>query len=155
GTDIANRNKVELEGLIGFFVNQLVLRTDVSGDPTFAKLLARVRKVALGAYAHQHLPFDALVEMLNPERSMLYAPLFQVKLVLVNTPLPPMELSGLTLNFLEVEPETAKFDLMFTLREDATDLKCKVEYSTGLFDATTITRIAGGFVKILSHIVEY
>jgi hypothetical protein len=155
GTDVANRDKVELEGLIGFFVNQLVLRVNVSGDPAFEELLVRVRKVALGAYSHQHLPFDALVETLNPERSMLHSPLFQVKLVLQNTPLPPMELSGLTLNLLEVEPETAKFDLMFTLREDATGLKCKIEYSTGLFDATTITRMASGLVKILGHIVEY
>jgi hypothetical protein len=155
GTDVANRNKVEVEGLIGFFVNQLVLRTDVSGDPTFEELLGRVRKVALGAYAHQHLPFDALVEMLNPERSMLHSPLFQVKLVLVNTPLPPVELSGLSLSLLEVKPKTAKFDLMFTLREDVTGLKCKVEYSTGLFDLATITRMAEGFVKIPAHIVEY
>ncbi len=155
GTDVANRNKVELEGLIGFFVNQLVLRTDVTGDPTFAELLGRVRKVALGAYAHQHLPFDALVEMLNPERSVLHSPLFQVKLVLVNTPLPPLELSGLSLNLLEVEPEGAKFDLMFTFREDETGLKCKVEYSTGLFDAATITRMAEGFLKIPGHVVEY
>jgi amino acid adenylation domain-containing protein len=155
GTDVANRNKVELEGLIGFFVNQLVLRTDVSGDPTFEELLGRVRKVALGAYAHQHLPFDALVEMLNPERSMLHSPVFQVKLVLVNTPLPPLELSGLSLSLLEVEPKTAKFDLMFTLREDETGLKCKVEYSTGLFDPATITRMVEGFVKIPGHIAGY
>jgi non-ribosomal peptide synthetase component F len=155
GTDVANRNQIEIEGLIGFFVNQLVLRVDVSGDPTFEELLGRVRKVALGAYAHQHLPFDALVEMLNPDRSMLHSPLFQVKLVLQNTPLPPMELTGLTLNPLEVEPETAKFDLMFTLHEEATGLRCKVEYSTGIFAATTITRMAAGFVKIPGHIVEY
>jgi pristinamycin I synthase-3/4 len=155
GTDVANRNQIEIEGLIGFFVNQLVLRVDVSGDPSFEELLGRVRKVALGAYAHQHLPFDALVEMMNPDRSMLHSPLFQVKLVLQNTPLPPMELTGLTLNRLEVEPETAKFDLMFTLREDATGLQCTVEYSRGIFDATTITRMAAGFVKIPGHIVEY
>jgi hypothetical protein len=155
GTDVANRNQIELEGLIGFFVNQLVLRVDVSGDPTFTELLGRVRQVALGAYAHQHLPFDALVEMLNPERSMPHSPLFQVKLVLQNTPRPPMELTGLTLNLLEVEPETARFDLMFTLHEDVTGLKCKVEYRTGIFDATTITRMAAGFVKIPGHIVEY
>jgi amino acid adenylation domain-containing protein len=155
GTDVANRNRVELEGLIGFFVNQLVLRTDVSGDPTFEELLGRARQVALGAYAHQHLPFDTLVETLNPERSMLYAPLVQVKLVLQNTPLPSMELTGLTLDLLELEPETAKFDLMFTLREDATGLKCSVEYSASLFDAATIARMAAGFSKILGHIVEH
>jgi amino acid adenylation domain-containing protein len=155
GTDVANRNRIELEGLIGFFVNQLVLRVDVSGDPTFAELLRRVRKVALGAYAHQHLPFDTLVEMLNPERSMLHSPLFQVKLVLQNTPLPPMELTGLTLKLLEVEPDTAKFDLMFTLREVGNGLNCQVEYNRDIFDATTITRMAAGFVKILGHIVEH
>ncbi len=127
----------------------------MSGDPSFEDVLARVREVSLGAYAHQQLPFDTLVETLNPERSMLHSPLFQVKLVLQNTPLPPMELSGLTLNLMEVEPETAKFDLMFTLREDVTGLKCKVEYSTGLFDATTITRMADGLLKILGHVVEH
>jgi hypothetical protein len=155
GTDVANRDRIELEGLIGFFVNQLVLRVNMSGDPTFEELLGRVRNVALGAYAHQHLPFDALVEVLNPERSVLHSPLFQVKLVLQNTPRPAMELVGLTLNLLEVEPETAKFDLMFTLYEDVTGLKCQVEYSTGIFDATTITRMAAGFVKVLGHIGDY
>jgi acyl carrier protein len=154
GTDVANRSRVELERLIGFFVNQLVLRTNLSGDPTFAELLGRVHEVALGAYAHPHLPFDTLVEMLNPKRSMLYSPLFQVKLSLQNTPLPAMELAGLTLKLLEVEPETAKFDLMFTLREGSTGLKCNVEYSTSLFDAKTITRMADGFVAILGHVVE-
>jgi len=155
GTDVANRHKVELEGLIGFFVNQLVLRVDVSDDPAFAELLARVRKVALGAYAHQHLPFDALVETLNPERSMLHSPLFQVKLLLQNTPLPQVELAGLTLDLYEVEPATAKFDLLFSLREDMTGLKCQVEYNRDLFDTTTIARMAAGFVKIVGHIVEY
>ncbi|HEV7398618.1 MAG TPA: amino acid adenylation domain-containing protein [Pyrinomonadaceae bacterium] len=155
GTDVANRHKAELEGLIGFFVNQLVLRVDVNGDPTFEELLGRVRKVDLGAYAHQHLPFDALVETLNPERTMLYSPLFQVKLVLQNTPLPQVELAGLTLDLYEVEPATAKFDLLFNLQEDVKGLKSQVEYSTGIFDATTITRMAGGFGKILGHIVKH
>jgi hypothetical protein len=155
GTDVANRHKAELEGLIGFFVNQLVLRVDVNGDPTFEELLGRVRKVDLGAYAHQHLPFDALVETLNPERTMLYSPLFQVKLVLQNTPLPQVELAGLTLDLYEVEPATAKFDLLFNLQEDVKGLKSQVEYSTGIFDATTITRMAEGFGKILGHIVKH
>lgn len=155
GTDVANRHKVELEGLIGFFVNQLVLRVDVNGDPAFEELLGRVRKVALGAYAHQHLPFDALVETLNPERNMLHSPLFQVKLVLENIPLQQVDLAGLTWDLFEVEPATAKFDLLFNLREDAHGLKCQVEYSTGIFDTTTITRMAAGFVKIVGHIVEH
>ena len=155
GTDVANRHKVELEGLIGFFVNQLVLRVDVSGDPAFPELLARVRKVDLGAYAHQHPPFDAVVEALNPERSMLHSPLFQVKLLLQNTPLPQVELAGLTLDLFEIEPATAKFDLLFSLREDVTGLQCQVEYNSDIFDATTITRMAAGFVKIAGHIAEH
>ena len=155
GTDVANRHKVELEGLIGFFVNQLVLRVDVSGEPAFAELLGRVRKVALGAYAHQHLPFDALVETLNPERSMLHSPLFQVKLVLQNTPLPTVDLAGLTLDLYEVEPATAKFDLLFNLQENVNGLKCQVEYNRDIFDAATITRMAAGFVKVVDHIVEH
>jgi hypothetical protein len=154
GTDVANRHKAELERLIGFFVNQVVLRVAVNGDPTFEELLGRVRKVALGAYAHQHLPFDALVETLNPQRSMLHSPLFQVKLLLENIPVPQVELAGLTLALYEVEPATAKFDLVFNLREDMNGLKCQAEYNGGIFDATTITRMAAGFVKILSHIVE-
>ena len=155
GTDVANRNWAEVEGLIGFFANQLVLRTNLRGDPTFEELLGRVRDVALGAYAHQHLPFDTLVEELNPERSLLYSPLFQVKLVLQNAPLPPMKLSGLTLTLLDVENETAKFDLMFSFREVAEGLTCNVEYSTKLFDARTVARFARGFVNILSHVVEH
>ena len=154
GTDVANRHKVELEGLIGFFVNQLVLRVDVSGDPTFAELLARVRKVALGAYAHQHPPFDAVVETLNPERSMLHSPLFQVKLLLQNTPLPQVELAGLTLDLFKVSPATAKFDRCQFAR-DVNGLKCQVEYNRDIFDAPTIARMALGFVRIVGHIVEH
>ncbi|HEY9859187.1 MAG TPA: amino acid adenylation domain-containing protein, partial [Candidatus Obscuribacterales bacterium] len=102
GTDIANRHPVETEGLIGFFVNQLVLRTDASGNPTLTDLLHRVRQVTLDAYTHQDLPFDHLVEALNPQRDLSRTPLFQVKLVLQNAPMPSLSLTDLKLEVLEV-----------------------------------------------------
>src|SRR6202035_2984821 len=105
---IANRNRREVEGLIGFFVNTLVLRTDLSGDPSFRELLGRVREVALGAYAHQDLPFDKLVETLKPERSQSHTPIFQVLFVVQNAPRATMELPGLTLSSLEFDYKISK-----------------------------------------------
>ena len=119
GSAIANRNRAETEGLIGFFVNMLVLRSDLSGDPTFRALLQRVREVALGAYAHQDLPFEKLVEELQPERDLSRQPLFQVGFVLQNTPLPRLELPGLRIAPLEIDNGTSKFDLTLMLRESA------------------------------------
>ena len=110
GTDVANRQPAEVEGLIGFFVNQLVLRTDVRGEPSFRELLGRVRESCLGAYAHQDVPFERLVEELNPERSLNRAPLFQVKLVLQNAPMEEIALPELQLSMVETPTRAAKFD---------------------------------------------
>jgi len=153
GTPVANRNRSEIEALIGFFVNTLVLRTDVSGNPTFEDVLYRVREVALGAYAHQDLPFEQLVEELQPVRSVSYTPLFQVMFALQNAPMPSLELPDLTLNPLATESATAKFDLTLSVESTEQGLVGSWEYNTDLFDAATITRMAGHFQTLLEGIV--
>jgi amino acid adenylation domain-containing protein len=153
GSPIANRNRRELEGLIGFFVNSLVLRTDFSGNPTFRELLNRVREVTLGAYAHQDLPFEKLVEELHPARDLSYHPFFQVVFSLQNTPIEALELPGLTLSPFEFDSKTAKLDLEFHLWQDWESLKGQMVYSTDLFDDTTITRMLGHFQTLLESIV--
>ena len=152
GTAIANRTRAEIEGLIGFFVNTLVLRTDISGNPSFEELLYRVREVALGAYAHQDLPFEKLVEQLQPARDLSHTPLCQVMLVL-DEPMPQIEMAGLTVSLLAVETATAKFDLTLALENTATGLIGNWEYNTDLFDASTIARMARHFQTLLERIV--
>jgi amino acid adenylation domain-containing protein len=153
GSPIANRNRGEAEGLIGFFVNTLVMRTDLSGNPSFSELLTRVREMALGAYAHQDLPFEMLVEALQPERNLSHTPLFQVMFVLQNLPMSQVDLTGLTVNPLLVESATAKFDLTLAMENTATGLAGVLEYNTDLFDSSTIERMADHFVTLLSAIV--
>ncbi|MGA9378962.1 MAG: condensation domain-containing protein, partial [Phormidium sp.] len=153
GTPIANRNQSEVEGVIGFFVNTLVLRTDLSGNPSFDELLNRVRDVSLAGYAHQDLPFEMLVEALQPERDLSYTPLFQVMFVLQNAPVSLVELNGLTVSFLAVEGAIAKFDLTLSMENTNTGLVGVWEYNTDLFDSSTIERMTGHFVTLLSSIV--
>jgi amino acid adenylation domain-containing protein/FkbM family methyltransferase len=153
GTDIANRNRRELESLIGFFTNQLVLRADFSGNPTFKELLRRVREVTLGAYAHQDLPFEKLVEVLQLERTLDRNPLFQVMFVFQNTPMRDLELPGLSLRPLEVDEGTTAFDLTLTMEETAEGIKGSMRYSTDLFNATTIERMMKHFQNIVRSIV--
>jgi len=153
GTPIAGRNQVEAEGLIGFFVNTLALRTYLSGNPSFQELLGRVREVALGAYAHQDLPFEKLVEELQPGRDRSRTPLFQVMFVLQNTPTSALELPGLTVNSLNLDSGTAKFDLTLFIMETAQGLRASLEYNTDLFKAATITRMLGNFQTLLEGIV--
>jgi len=152
GSPIANRNRAEIEGLIGFFVNNLVLRTDLSGNPTFRELLGQVREVTLEAYAHQDLPFEKLVEELQPERNLSYAPLFQVVFSLQNAPRPALELPDLTLTPLEVESGTAKFDLNLFMIDTEQGLVGSLEYSTDLFDTATTIRMLGHFQTLLEGI---
>ncbi|GAB1543385.1 hypothetical protein NUACC21_60590 [Scytonema sp. NUACC21] len=153
GSGIANRNRPEIEGLIGFFVNTLVLRSNLSGNPSFRELLGRVREITLQAYAHQDLPFEKLVEELQPERHLSHQPLFQTAFFLQNAPKSVLELPCLTLSYLEVETKTAKFDLMVDMVETRSGLCATCEYSTDLFDASTIRRMLGHFQTLLEGIV--
>jgi amino acid adenylation domain-containing protein len=153
GTSIANRNRAEIEELIGFFVNTLVLRTDLSGDPTFSELLDRVREVSFGAYAHQDLPFEKLVEELQPERRLSQTPLFQVMLVLENATETELELEGLRISPLKVDSGSAKFDLTLLVQETPEGLGCLFEYNTDLFKPATITRMAGHYEMLLRHLL--
>ncbi|MDM9379457.1 amino acid adenylation domain-containing protein [Chlorogloeopsis sp. ULAP01] len=153
GSPIANRNRNDIEQLIGFFVNTLVLRTDFTGNPTFKELLRRVRETTLEAYAHQDIPFDLLVEELQPQRNLSYAPLFQVMFILQNTPMSALEISGLTLNFLENNANTAMFDLTLDMKETEGGLVGSLEYNTDLFDDTTIARMVEHLQTLLQGIV--
>jgi amino acid adenylation domain-containing protein len=154
GTPIANRRHGELENLIGFFANTLVMRTDVSGNPTFASLMQRVKEMALGAYTHQDVPFEMLVEVLQPERSMSYTPLFQVLFALQNAPQEKLELSGLTLDMLSIDSGTAHFDLALLLEETEEGLEGVCEYSTDLFDEATMLRLLGHFERLLEGVIK-
>ncbi|MEH1938080.1 MAG: amino acid adenylation domain-containing protein [Nostoc sp.] len=153
GSPIANRDRSEIEELIGFFVNTLVIRTDLAGNPSFSELLSRVREVALSAYAHQNLPFEMLVEALQPERDLSYTPLFQVMFALQNASTSQVELTGLTVTPLITEGATAKFDLSLLMQNTATGLVGFWEYNTDLFDASTIERMTGHFVTLLEGII--
>ncbi|HEY7167532.1 MAG TPA: non-ribosomal peptide synthase/polyketide synthase, partial [Candidatus Binatia bacterium] len=153
GSPVAGRTRAETERLIGFFVNTLVLRTDLSGDPPFRELLKRVREVALGAYAHQELPFEKLVEELKPERSLADTPLFQVMFALQNVPRHPLRFTGLEVNPVEIDSTAAKFDLFMALVEDEQRLGARLIYNTGLFQPATANRFLAHFVNILGSIV--
>ena len=142
GTPVANRSRAEIEDMVGFFVNTLVLRADLSGDLSASQFLARMREVCLDAYAHQDLPFERLVEEMQPERDLSRNPLFQVMFALQNAPLRPLELPGLTLRPVEVERGTAQFDLTLQMQETAEGLSGSFEYATDLFDEPTIARMA-------------
>jgi amino acid adenylation domain-containing protein len=154
GTPVANRSRLEIEGLIGFFVNTLVLRTDLSGEPTLRQLLVRVRETTLAAYTHQDLPFEKLVEELQPERSLALAPFFQV-LVTLDTPPPPPDLPGLAVAALAVESGAAKFEITLALTLGADFLFGALEYNFDLFDRSTALRLAHHYAVLLGEAVAH
>jgi amino acid adenylation domain-containing protein len=152
GSPMAGRNRMETEDLIGFFVNTLPLRTRISGNPTFRELLAQVREVALGAYSHQDLPFDKLVEALQPERSPTQTPFVKV-MFLTQNEAEEVRLPNLRIEFLERGTDTAKFDLTLGVQETDTGLVAGIEYDTGLFEAATIRRMLQQYETLLRGIV--
>jgi amino acid adenylation domain-containing protein len=154
GSPIANRNRVEVENLIGLFVNTLVMRADLSGNPTFRELLRRVKEVALGAYAHQDLPLEKLVDELQPQRTLSHRPLFQVMFSLRNVPTQTFELSGLKLELLQTTNTSARMDLALFVSEGNGQLVSRWEYNTDLFDAGTIERMATHYEMLLRAVAQ-
>ncbi len=152
GTAIANRNRAELEGLIGFFVNSLVMRTDLSGAPSFRELMRRVREVSLGAYAHQDVPFEQVVEALQVQRDPRYSPLFQVRFNLQDSPDSHLKMAELELSTLETEWNYSKFDLHLFMSESPEGLHASFVYSTDLFKPDTIRRMLGHLGQLLESV---
>ena len=153
GTPTAGRTRPETEDLIGFFVNTLAVRTDLSGDPDFRTLLRRVREGSLDAFANQDVPFDRVVDTLRLERDPSRSPIFQVLFILQNTPSPRLHLPGLQFEPMDVDPGAAKFDLTLSMISEGDGFKGQLEYNTDLFEADTIDRMVGHFTSLLRAIV--
>ena len=153
GTPVANRGRAELEGLIGFFVNTLVLRADLSGNPTFEEILQRVREVALGAYGHQDIPFEQLVEVLRPQRDLSRLPLFQVMFSLQYMSKERTDFDDLQLRELDINNRMTKFDLTVIVTEQEQELCCNIQYNVDLFEAATIHRLLEHWQTLLQGIV--
>jgi amino acid adenylation domain-containing protein len=152
GTPIANRNRKELEALIGFFVNTLAIRTDLSGNPAFTALLQRVREAALGAYAHQDLPFERLVDALQPERDLGRSPVFQVMFVFQNAPKSEWHMPGLTLSRITGEAHRSRFDVAMAINETDAGLSVSLEYDTDLFERDRMLRMLDHYRNLLASI---
>ncbi|MCP4661783.1 MAG: AMP-binding protein, partial [bacterium] len=154
GTPIAGRTRDEVEGLIGFFLNSLVLRTDLSGNPPFTELLGRVREVCLGAYAHQDVPFEKLLEELDPERDLSRTPLFQVFFNMLNLPADDIRLPGLNLELLTTPEPPSKFDLTVYLVDLPEGIHTNWVYNSDLFDRARMVEVLAQFESLLDQLVE-
>jgi amino acid adenylation domain-containing protein len=151
GSPVSGRERTETYHLLGCFINTLVLRTDLSDNPTFRELINRVREMALGAYQHQDLPFERLVEALQPERDLSRSPLFQVLFVLQNTPQVELTIGEMSICQLDPPTQITKFDLTLEISEHDAGLSARFEYNTDLLDQTTIQRMAAHFKNVLIH----
>jgi amino acid adenylation domain-containing protein len=154
GSPIANRNRAEIEGLIGFFVNSLVMRTDLSGNPTFRELIRRVQNVALGAYEHQDLPFEKLVEEMHPERDMSHTPLFQVMFNMINVRDIAVELHNLSVERVPSVESESRFDFTLHVMEIASDIELRLVYNTDLFDSWRMAEMLKQYQMLLASIVS-
>jgi len=154
GTPIANRTRVETEGLIGFLLNTLVLRTDLAGDPSFGELLARVKQTTIDAYEHQDVPFEMLVDALQPARDMSRTPLFQVMIDFQQAQLSRFQWPGLTLSLLRYDDATAKFDMTFSLEESPQGIAGSLNYNTDLFDRRTARQMVKHYIRLLKTVVN-
>ncbi|MDU6568845.1 MAG: condensation domain-containing protein, partial [Enterococcus faecalis] len=153
GSPVANRGRAEIDGLIGFFVNTLAVRVDLSGPPSVSELLARVKAQTVAAQEHQDLPFEQVVELVQPSRSLSHAPLFQAVLVWQNLPAGRLDLGELRLEAVEVPRVSAQFDMTLSLAETGGTISGGLEYATALFDRGTIERWVGYFVRLLEGMV--
>ncbi|WP_327072450.1 amino acid adenylation domain-containing protein [Kitasatospora purpeofusca] len=153
GVPVANRGRPEVERLIGYFANMLALRTDLSGAPSFRELLGRVRPVCLGAFAHQELPFERLVEELHPRRDLSRTPVFQVSFVFQNIAMPSFDVAGLHLEPIEVAGSTARFDLELQVFDRPDGLSGRFEYNSDLFDAATVDQLAGHLRLLVEQLI--
>jgi hypothetical protein len=154
GSPTANRDRREIEDLIGFFVNLVPLRTDHSGNPSFRELLERVRKVTLGAYAHQEVPFEKIVNHLQAERGPSHAPLFQILFAIQNEPVPEFDLPGLRLSYIPVGKETTHLDMYFLITDTADGLVASLKYRTDMFDGNAIEQFLNRYVNLLKEVVS-
>lgn len=155
GTPIANRTRVETEGLIGFFVNTLALRGNPAGNPSFRQHLRQVREEALGAYAHQDLPFEKLVEALQPERDLSRHPIFQAMFILQNAPSSPLQLDGVTSTPILHIPTAAKMDILVSLTPHVDGIGGYIDYEPTMYSGSFITSLILDFLKLLEEIVQY
>ncbi|MFF4923262.1 condensation domain-containing protein [Kitasatospora sp. NPDC001261] len=153
GTPISGRTRIEVEPLVGFFVNTLVLRTDLSGDPGFTDVLARVRRCAVEAYAHQDVPFERLVQELRPERDLGQHPLVTVMFQLEDPPALPSGLPGLEVSSHQIPNDIAKFDIEVSLTDLGDRLTGVIRYAADLFERDTVRQLAEGFTALLDHLV--
>ena len=154
GSPVANRNHREIEGLIGFFANTLVFRTQLRDNPTFEQLLGRVRETALAAYAHQDVPFERIVEELQPQRALSHTPIFQVMFVFQNTPFETVHLPNVRLQPVDIKTGASHFDLTLRLWEDAGSLTGRLEYNSDIFENASIARMAKRLEKLLASLVK-
>lgn len=155
GTPIANRNLIETGPLIGFFANTIVIRSTVEGEQSFLSLLRNIRQICLEAYENQDVPFEHIVEIVNPSRDLSRPPIFDTQFALRNVPRETVAIPGLDIEELDVDPRTSKFDMFFFMRDEGEELSLSIEYNTDLFEAETIDRLGRCYTRLVENVVSH